>query len=132
MVDQIGRLVNRKAFAKFKSIGDEVPNDVTAPITNDNGFGPDRLEGWSWVDNVITMTNPNAIGFVTPSQMDGFDGDPTQTTYTLQVTISFKDKETGLIADPPADFPERIGALSFDRGGVRPRFPYLRSHQKTG
>lgn len=117
VVDQIGRLINRKAFANFQTIGDQVPIDLDLPVTNGNGIGPDRLQGWNWIDNVITITNSNGVqGWVNPRQIDGFDGDPATSTYKLTVSVSFKGKTGGLIADPPDDFPEMIGRIEISQG----------------
>ena len=117
VVDQIGRLLSRKAFADFKTIGEQVPINLTLPVTNGNGFGPDRLEGWNWIDNVITITNSNGVqGWIRPDQIDGFDGDPATSTYKLTVTVSFKSKSSGLIADPPEEFPEEIGRIEISQG----------------
>ena len=116
VVDQIGRLASRKAFANFQLIGDQVPIDVTTPITNDKGFGPDRLEGWNWVDNVITITKADGVtGFITPYMMDGFEGDPELSTYELTITVSFKEK-TFTAPAPITDFPDAIGRMEFDQG----------------
>ena len=112
VVDQIGRLTSRKAFADYQYIGELVPIDVSLPITNDKGFGPSGLSGYNWNDNVITITNKNGVeGFITPTMIDGFDGDPERSTYTLTLSVSFKSKTSGLIADPAKVFPDSIGRI---------------------
>ena len=117
VVDQIGRLSSRKAFANFEAIGSLVPLVVDAPVTTGSGIGPDRLAGWSWVDNVITITESNGVmGFIHPTMMDAFEGDPERSTYTLVITIDFKPQSATLNGTATEPVFGDIGRVEFSQG----------------
>jgi len=113
VVDQIGRLLSRKAFGNPQNIGDQVPIDLTLPVTNGNGFGPDRLQGWNWSDNVINISNKDGVkGFISAYAIDGFTGEPELSTYTVRSTVSFRDI-TFILPNTPSGFPDTIGQILF-------------------
>ena len=122
VVDQIGRLVSRKAFAEFQFIGDEQYINKTVDITTSAG-----LTGSSDVtfeNNVATLIGESVKGGprsgvrVKITDLDCFEGDPLTGSYKLHFSISFLPKSTKLLADPPESFPNSLAyaTLVSERG----------------
>jgi len=120
VVDQIGRLLSRKAFGNPQNIGDQVPINIDLPITNDNAFSRNPLAGVSYHDNVVHIDDKAGRFSVDFAKVDGFDGEPELSVYTLKVDVQFDERTGGLIANPASPFPDSIGTLYFAGTGSDP------------
>lgn len=115
VVDQIGRLLSRKAFADFRSLTDQLPTTKSAPVTTNTGFYPAGKRGWDFINNEIQITTEDGGQcYIQPLELDAIDPDIDIQKLFVKISVSFKDF-TGFwqTGSPDYSFPYALGQIYF-------------------